>query len=226
MQETGISITPRTATDIVFDHLQDQILSLKLLPGTKISEAEIAGRMGISRQPVRDAFNRLGNLDLLSIRPQRATRVRGFSMKKIENARFVRLAVELEVTRRACAIWDDTRAAALEENIARQRAACAAGQVSAFHALDYRFHKLICDLGGQALAFETVTQCKLQVDRLCVLSLARDDEVSAVLADHRDIALALAGRDTQAAERVVRRHLGRLDDTINDIHKKHSEYFE
>ncbi len=91
----------RTTTDVVFDQLFEEITSLKLLPGTKLSEADVARRFGVSRQPIRDAFNRLCNLELLVIRPQKATKVRGFSMPHIAHARFIRLAVELEVIRRA-----------------------------------------------------------------------------------------------------------------------------
>ena len=60
----------RTSVDDVFDHLHEQIVTLQLRPGDRISEAEIAAHFGVSRQPVRDAFSRLANLDLLMIRPQ------------------------------------------------------------------------------------------------------------------------------------------------------------
>ena len=46
----------RTAVDDIFDYLHDEILSLRLRPGDKISEADIAAQFGVSRQPVRDAF--------------------------------------------------------------------------------------------------------------------------------------------------------------------------
>jgi len=65
----------RTSADVVFDHLRDEIISLRLLPGSKISEAEIASKFGISRQPVRDAFSRLCNLDPRADLPRRAVRV-------------------------------------------------------------------------------------------------------------------------------------------------------
>ena len=82
----------RTSVDDIFDYLHDEILSLRLRPGDKISEAEIASRFGVSRQPVRDAFSRLANLDLLLIRPQRATEVRRFSSREIEKSSFIRAA--------------------------------------------------------------------------------------------------------------------------------------
>ncbi|NNE48440.1 MAG: GntR family transcriptional regulator, partial [Rhodothermales bacterium] len=42
---------------------------------------EVARCFGVSRQPVRNAFTKLGSEDLLLIRPQKATEVRGFSME-------------------------------------------------------------------------------------------------------------------------------------------------
>lgn len=211
---------------MVFDKLHDEILSLELLPGTKISEADVAARLGVSRQPVRDAFNRLGNLELLSIRPQRATVVRGFSLEQVQNARFVRRAVELEVVRQACAVWDMDRAARLEENLAEQRALVRDGRIDEFHALDYAFHRQIFELSGQGLAFETVRRCKQQVDRLCVLSLKNDREPQEVLADHEEIATALTDRSVQAVEAVMRRHLSRLDGVIEAVHAEHRDYFD
>ena len=226
MLETVEPLVPRTTADRVFDQLHQEILTLQLLPGTRISEAEVASRLGVSRQPVRDAFNRLGNLNLLKIRPQRATEVCGFSWTQIENTRFIRLAVELEVVRDACRMWDADAAKALKANLKEQKAAIDAGHVTLFHNLDYDFHRLICTLAGHPLAFETVKQCKQQVDRLCVLSLARSEEVSAVLADHEEIAHAFETGSPTDVELIFRRHLSRLDEAIKNIHDQHAAYFE
>jgi DNA-binding GntR family transcriptional regulator len=51
-----------TSVDVVFYHVYEASVSLELLPGAKISEAEIAAQFGVSRQPVRDAFSRLAHL--------------------------------------------------------------------------------------------------------------------------------------------------------------------
>ncbi len=226
MQKIADAMIPRTTTDIVFDQLYDEIASLRLLPGSRISEAEIAAKMGVSRQPVRDAFNRLGNLGLLLIRPQRATEVRGFSMPAIQNARFVRLAVELEVITRAATSWTADHTTALSHQIERQQAAIASGETSRFHELDYDFHKLICEFSGYPLAFETIQDCKRAVDRLCVLSLRDAAEVTAVLQDHEAILKALSEGSVQEARAATERHLARLDATIVEIHEKHAAYFE
>ncbi len=226
MHEIADLIERRTTTDVVFETLQDEIVSLKLLPGDKLSEVDVAKRFGVSRQPVRNAFNRLENLDLLLIRPQRATEVRGFSMERIELARFVRKSIEIEVIREACAVWNDEKAAMVAQNIDQQISAAENKDQETFHALDYQFHKLICQLSGCAMAFESIQSLKRKVDRLCMLSLGRQNELEEILEDHQRLAAALIARDVEEAVSVTRQHLGRLDQTIEDIHKSHSEYFE
>lgn len=226
MLEIAEPIERRTTTDVVFERLHEEIASLKLLPGTKLSEVDVARRFGVSRQPVRDAFNRLGNLDLLLIRPQKATEVRGFSMERIAHARFVRLAIELEVVRRACAVWDDQRAEVLAQNLSEQERAIKAERTEEFQVLDSEFHKSICELGGTPLAVETIRESKLKVDRLCILSLGRESEAATLLEDHRELARALAKRSVEESTAIARHHLGRLDATIAEIKKSHSDYFE
>ncbi|MEL7466165.1 MAG: GntR family transcriptional regulator [Pseudomonadota bacterium] len=216
----------RTSIDAVFEALHDDISSLKLVPGAKLSEAEIASQFGVSRQPVRDAFTRLENKGLLLIRPKKATVVRGFSMPEIAHARFVRVAIEIEVLRAGCAIWDEERDVRLQENLERQREVVAKGDGEAFHSLDYDFHKMICHMSGHPLAFKAIQECKRSVDRLCVLSLDRKDEAALLVKDHEEIAAALSERRADAAEKAARKHFARLDSTIDEIYAKHVEFFE
>ena len=216
----------RTSADVVFDYLRGEIVSNTLAPGAKLSEVEIASRFGVSRQPVRDAFSRLANQDLLLIRPQKPTQVRKFSLAKITQARFVRLSVELEVVRRACDIWNKDRADTLEASLARQRDAIQAGDIEGFHALDYEFHKLICDLSGNAMMFETIQFYKAKIDRLCMLSLGAPREASDILQDHQLMSDAIFSGNVQDAEKFVRLHLSRLDETIREIRDERAEFFE
>jgi DNA-binding GntR family transcriptional regulator len=219
-------IIRRTSTDAVYEKLHEEIISLEILPGTKLSETEVARRFGVSRQPVRNAFTKLGNEDLIVIRPQKATEVRGFSMDRVALARLVRLAVELEITRHAIEVWTPQGQAMLEENLEIQEQAVTNDDMPKFHALDYEFHRLICILSGNPLAFEVILDCKQKVERLCMLGLKTDSKAAAVLADHREIAKGMASGDLAKAQDSVRRHLSRLDATVEFIHETHPNYFE
>lgn len=216
----------RTSADVVFDYLHDEIISLRLMPGDKISEAEIAAKFNISRQPVRDAFSRLCNLDLLLIQPQKATVVKKFSRSSIATERFVRRAVELEVAHFAIEHWDPAYLVEFERSMQAQRDAIAAHDIDAFHKLDYDFHELICQVAKAEFAFEVIVAKKAQVDRLCVLSLAGGDSMGEIISDHERIVASLKARSEPDLLDAIRTHLSRLDPTIEKIERDHASFFE
>ncbi len=216
----------RTAVDDIFDYLHEQISSLQLKPGDRISEAEIAAQFGVSRQPVRDAFSRLANLDLLLIRPQRATEVRRFSRREIEKARFVRAAIEKEVLLRAASVCDAAGAKELDDALEKQEAVVAAQDVEAFGKLDYEFHKVLCEIGGVSYAYDVILEEKGKVDRLCLLGLSKEQRMPDLVADHRAIADAVKSHDAETAVAAGMIHLSRLDDTIERITATNANYFE
>lgn len=216
----------RTSVDDIFESLRDDILSLRLKPGDKLSEAEVATQFGVSRQPVRDAFSRLAHLDFLLIRPQRATVVKRFSMRQIVKARFVRAAVEMEVLRHAAQNCDAQGAKDLKAALAVQRKAIKEANVDAFGTLDYEFHKTLCQIAQADFAFDVIMSEKAKVDRLCLLSLSKENRMPDLLADHRGIAQAVMDNDADKAVEIGRHHLARLDATIQSVADSNASYFE
>jgi len=216
----------RTSVEQIFDYLYEEIHSLRLKPGDKISEADIAAQFGVSRQPVRDAFSRLENLDLLVIRPQRATEVKRFSAREIEKSRFIRAAVEAEVLRRAVKRCDAASAALLEACLAEQHKVALGGDYRNFSRLDYEFHETLCRVAGVAFAFEVISAEKSKVDRLCILSLRQGERMPQLIADHEEIVRAIKAGDAEAAVAAGMLHLSRLDATIEGITADSAHYFE
>lgn len=216
----------RTSVDVVFEHLHDAIASLELLPGDKISEAEIAAQFNVSRQPVRDAFSRLANLDLLLIQPQKATEVRRFSLREISKSRFVRASVEAEVLRRAAREATPADGAVMDACLAQQAHVVPGGKYEEFGKLDYEFHKALCHIAKVDFAFEVISSEKANVDRLCMLSLSKEDRMDDLLEDHRAIADRIKAGDAEGAVKVGMFHLSRLDATIDSIFKANPDYFD
>ncbi|SFI33418.1 GntR family transcriptional regulator [Jannaschia pohangensis] len=216
----------RTSVDVVFDHLHEAIVSLELLPGDKISEADIATRFGVSRQPVRDAFSRLANLDLLLIRPQKATEVKRFSVRETTKSRFIRSCVEAEVLRRAARTATPADHALLDAALAQQAMAVADGDYEVFGQLDYAFHKALCKVARVDWAFEIIAVQKASVDRLCRLSIAKEDRMGQLLDDHTAICSSLKNGDAERAVEAGMIHLSRLDATIDAILDRNPDYFD
>ena len=216
----------RTAVDVVADYLFDEITTLRLLPGAKISEADVAAQFSVSRQPVRDAFNRLANLDLLLIRPQRATEVRRFSSTAIEKSRYIRSAIEMDVLRRAASHCDEAGGKLLDACLVQQQEACEANDYASFSKHDYAFHKTLCDIAKAPFAFEVISDEKAKVDRLCLLSLSKEARMPELIADHVEITRLVKNGQAQEAMDAGLKHLSRLDVTIEAIKADNPDYFD
>lgn len=209
--------------DSVFDELHRQILRLELPPGTKLSEFDVARALGVSRQPVRDAFYRLSKLGFLTIRPQRATTVSTISERAVLQARFIRMAIELETARVACQTLTEADFLAMEAILAQQERAVAARDPAAFHDLDDQFHREICERAGAGFAWEIAREMKSHMDRVRYLSLSFGSERAFL--EHKDILAAIRARDPDRAAQMVRLHLSRILDQIVRIRAENAAYF-
>ncbi len=63
---------------MVYDILRDEILDLKLPPGSPIDEVQLAERFHMSRTPIREALVRLAGDGLIETLPNRSTMVSNF----------------------------------------------------------------------------------------------------------------------------------------------------
>jgi len=229
MSDTLASLTPLDAaarvsvTDQVFEALHAQVLSLALPPGAKLSEAEVARQLGVSRQPVRDAFFRLSQLGFLVIQPQRATTVSKIHVQDVRRARFIRTAIEVEVMRLAAARFSDEDFALLDANMAAQAEAVAGGDRSTFHRLDDAFHQLICARAGVEFVWDAIRENKAHTDRVRFLSLAEGSQRA--YDDHVRILAALKAGDAAASVREMRDHLGAIETIIRQLRAENHSWF-
>ncbi len=212
-----------SVADTVFDELHQQIITLQLAPGTKLSETEVAKALGVSRQPVRDAFYRLSKLGFIVIRPQRATTVSTISERAVMRARFVRTALETETVRVACERLSGEDYMALDALLERQRLAMEARDPVAFHALDDQFHREICERAGLGFAWEIIRENKAHMDRVRFLSLAFASQDA--YGDHLRVMEAIRARDADLAMQRMRQHLSRIRDQIVRIRTENAPFF-
>lgn len=213
-----------TVSDQVFAALQQRILTLELPPRTRISEAEVAKRMGVSRQPVREAFKRLARLGFLQIRPQSSTTVGLISEEAVLRARFIRTALEVQTCRLACETLTATDLEALADLIDEQKAAVAAGNRDWFHALDDRFHREICGRAGVGYVWDLIQESKAHMDRIRMLSLSSSSQRQA-LEEHVAVLDALVARDPDAVAAAMTRHLSRILVLIEEVRSLGHDWF-
>jgi len=206
--------------------LRTAIVQSDLLPGTVVSEADIARRFGVSRQPVREAFIKLQEAGLLSIRPQRGTVVQRISVDAVFDARFVREAVEVAVARAAAESPPQGLHRRLTELIAAQEDAAADSDAPAFLRLDEAFHRAIADGIGRSFAWTALEAIKAQMDRVRFLSFDGATPLPELIRQHRAIAIAIAAGNPDQAEAAMRAHLREILASLPRIAQAHPDYFE
>lgn len=215
--------TGEAAAPQIYRLLRDRIVAVDLLPGERLSEAEVARSLEVSRQPVREAFIKLSEDGLIEIRPQRGTFVRRISRKMVMDARFVREAIEADTVRLVAADPDPALVAALRRQMAEQEGPAGADPFR-FKEMDERLHLTLAEAIDKPYAWRVVRDVKLQLDRVRNLSLMSFPHAR-VLQQHREIVDAVAAADPDAAERAMRRHLREILIDLPRIAEAHPDYF-
>lgn len=127
-----------------------RIVEGELEPGRKLDIFEIAAELGVSRTPVKDAFNRLALEGLLTIHPRRGTFVSRVTADDVRQAFDVRLMMETWAVRRLAESKDE----AVVEEMERQVHACEEAlaerkfEYEPFVAADLAFHNAIVEGGA------------------------------------------------------------------------------
>lgn len=209
--------------DQVFEILRQRILDLALVPGSKISEVEVASQMGVSRQPVRDAFYRLSKLGFLLIRPQRATQVSPISKDAVKRAVFIRTSLECETCRIAAKNMGAPDLAVLEDMIQQQMSAIEIDDKHEFHRLDDLFHKEICDRSGVGFAWEMIQDSKTHMDRVRMLTL--DFAMQEAMGGHVAMLKAITSKNEDASALALREHLAHFNVSLGRIKSEHTSWF-
>jgi GntR family transcriptional regulator, rspAB operon transcriptional repressor len=227
----GLAVLPslgrrRSAAETAYEALREALISLALPPGTLLSRAAIAGRLGVSQTPVREALIRLQEEGLIEVVPHSATRVSRIDLASAREAGFLRLAVELEIVRRLASAPADARlAAALRAELARMRELLARGDEAGFSAADEAFHAALYAAAGVPGLRELVRGRSGHLDRLRRLHLPSPGKAEAVLRDHEALADAILSGEPGDAERLLRTHLSGTFAEAERIRAEKPAYF-
>jgi GntR family transcriptional regulator, rspAB operon transcriptional repressor len=206
--------------------LREAIVAMELVPGVRLSENELAARLGLSRTPVREALARLRDEGLVYVVPQLGTYVAPISLQAVHDVQFVREALECAAVRLAAEKAGSEDVALLRANLEAQSRAEAAGDYDAFYVLDEALHDRLCVLSGHAIAATITQRAKVHLNRVRRLALPVPDYVRQMVDEHREIVAAVAAADPDDAERAMRHHLRMVLSALPRIRGEHPELFD
>ena len=223
-----LSSSPEPIARRISKALRQAIVTMRVTPGEMLSEQEVAQHFGVSRQPVREAFIKLSEAGLVRVLPQRGTLVVKISVAAVEDARFVREAIECALTRRGAEAIaaDPARLEPFEALLEAQEQAALAREAERFFQLDEDFHRMLAALAGRPSAWRIVEDVKAQMDRVRFLNMSEAQPMAVVIRQHREILEALRKTDPDAAEVAMRVHLSQIGQTLPVLSRRYPELFE
>ncbi|GAA0477508.1 MULTISPECIES: GntR family transcriptional regulator [Streptomyces] len=195
---------PGPLRERVYEALLELITTRALQPGQHLVESELAGHLGVSRQPVREALQRLNTDGWVDLRPAQGAFVHEPTEEEADQLLSVRTLLEAEAARLAAA---NATAAGVEELSAlcdRGEQAVREDAVDLAVATNAEFHAKVMELAGNTVLAGLAEQVGRRV-RWYYTPVARQRGKRSWV-EHRELIDAISRQDGQRATEIMRAH--------------------
>lgn len=199
-----------TTRDTVYNVLYENITKLRLKPGTLMSEKDISEKFNLSRTPVREAFIKLSNLELVNIVPQKVTMVAKIDLDRVREERFLREAIEVAVLEDFVKKAKPRDIIRLEKNLEQQQETIDNGDNDHFFDLDREFHHIIFSAADLKYCYRATKTFYGHYDRVRHLSLSIMNINSIIVSEHVELVKVLKEKDIEKAQKKLKEHLRRV----------------
>ncbi len=204
--DAGLSLADRAYSD-----LEELIVTLRLAPGSAVSEAELSQRLGIGRTPIREALQRLARERLVTILPRRGIIVSEINVKSQLRLLEVRREVERLVAKNAARrATPEQRARFAEIARAFEKSAKSNDEVT-FMRIDREFNELSVVASRNEFAAGAMGLMHALSRRFWYIHYKQAADMPLTAKLHADIARAIAAGDDKAAAGAMDRLLDNIE---------------
>ena len=195
--------------DVASHRLAHSIVTGELAQGQKLNEAELAERFGMGRGPLREALRHLEGMRLVKRIPNAGTRVVVLDRKTRSDIYAVREVLEGMACRIAATQMTDEEINRLSQLLdSHETQISELGGIYSQSEGDLDFHYQIVLGSRNEMLIEMLGVEQYQLLRMCRYRTSRDAlRTYPALKQHRQIVEALAQRDGELAEMLMRRHI-------------------
>lgn len=191
-------------TNIIAAALRREIEGGTLPPGTVLKQEVLAERFGVSRQPVRQALDRLLASGLLNRRPDRSLAVSGLTEEESRELAEIRAALESTALRASLPMLGDSdlrKARRINEDLVEEE------DSAILEELDIAFHRTLYGRCGNDRLLSMIDDLRRESRRAYARQPKGSDERVVLHAEHRAIIDACERRDEAAALQALSNHL-------------------
>ena len=189
----------QSLTDRAYAELEEMIVTLKLAPGSAVSEAELSSHLGIGRTPIREALQRLARERLVMILPRRGIMVSEINVGRQLRLHEARREIERLIARSAaCRATDEQRTRFRELARDFEKSARANDDVT-FMRTDREFNLLCSSASHNEFAAGAMSLMHGLSRRFWYIHYKQTADMPLTAKLHADIARAIADKDEERA---------------------------
>jgi DNA-binding GntR family transcriptional regulator len=196
-----------TLNSEVLTALRSAVVSGELLPGSLHSVQALAGQLGVSRTPVREALIKMAEQGMVRFERNRGVRVLQTTVHDLEEVFELRLLLEVPATRRACEKIDVTGLKELRRQYEAMERAARIGDEFRMMEHDRRFHLIILRASGNQRLMEFIDGLRDMVVKRGVSTAESSRSLQDIVAEHLGVLEHLEARDPGGAAESMRAHL-------------------
>lgn len=207
----------RLLREVAYDRLKDAIRYADLTPGTPLSENRISKALGISRTPVREALQMLSQEGLVEIIPGRAVTIASRTFREVLDVLHIRLLLEPEMIRLSTEAISDTQLEQLWDSLLKMETAVEDEDRATWSKADSVWHEVLSEACPNKLHGQLVLQMRNRIHRYAnVDHKLKIEQLRNGTKEHRLIVEAIADKDSQRAETLMREHIEQLRKNLFD----------
>jgi phosphonate utilization transcriptional regulator len=192
---------------VVQQEIERAILEGEYAPGSKLIEATLAQRMGVSRGPVREAFRMLEEAGLVRTEKNRGVFVRAIPLEEAMEIFELRAAMEELVGRKLAGAITPAALKEIRAIVDAMEKAVKSEDAHGYHLLNLRFHDRLVELAGNSKLTALYRKLIKELSLFRRLNLAESWLLPVSVNDHRQIVKAIASGDPQAAGQALFHHV-------------------
>lgn len=207
-------VNRETTPGVIASQIRGRIMDGTLPSGFQLGEAQFAGRLNVSRGPVREAFQRLVQEGLLETRRNRGVFVASLDKDDVADVYLARRAIEREavtiLTRRADGEVFDS----LDESVDDMSSAAGRKAWEDLADADLRFHESLVR-SSNSKRLQRMFSTLLVETRMCLVWLESAYPVhKRLVQEHRNLVDAMRKGDERTALELIDAH---LEDAVKDL---------
>jgi phosphonate utilization transcriptional regulator len=194
-------------TTVVQQEIERAILQGEYEPGSKLIEAALADKMGVSRGPVREAFRMLEEAGLVRNEKNRGVFVRDIPIDEAVEIFDLRAAMDELVGRKLATSITPAQLKEVRGLVDAMEKAVKADDARNYHLLNLKFHDRLVEMAGNSKLTAIYRKLIKELSLFRRLNLADGWLLPISAGEHRQIIKAIASGDPDAAGQAMFDHV-------------------